>query len=85
MILDKEVFLDVAELYDDIGHSVFENEAGLTKAIERYDGVVLSSIDGYISCSFGDNIKGRFTKNSDGYFELITLEVVVDKEVLMIM
>lgn len=85
MILNKNLFVDVAELYDDIGHSVFENEASLAKYIDRYDGLVLSSIDGYISCSFGDNIKGRFTKNDDGYFELVTLEVVVDKEVLTIM
>ena len=82
MILDKDLFIELNEVYDELGHLVFENEKHVIVYVKDLGGDIDTS-EYNVKAKIG-NIHCEFMKMEDGYIYLSTISVEQNDKKLII-
>ena len=83
LILGKDLFEELSEVYSELGHLVFENEKQVIVYIKNLGGEVNTS-DHQLIAKLGD-VHCEFDRLEDGYIHLILLSVEQNDKKLIIM
>ena len=83
LILGKDLFEELSEVYSELGHLVFENEKQVIVYIKNLGGEVNIS-DHQLTAKLSD-VHCEFDRQEDGYIHLILLSVEQNDKKLIIM
>lgn len=83
LILGKDLFEELSEVYSELGHLVFENEKQVIVYIKNLGGEVNTS-DNQLTAELSD-VHCEFNRLEDGYIHLILLSVKQNNKKLIIM